>query len=351
MQRHDLKVIKILFLLILGILVALHCAPKPKGLGSESEIIVVADSLDWVFLKNPIKATFEKEILTPHPEKIFSIKQVDPEELERYSVWRNLILLSTLKSQGAAAQLVKKMLSAEARAKVKEGKGYVFTKQNPWAEEQLLMVLVANDLKTLKTKLNQNREFLFNIFDEYLNEVTEGQMFNRLEQVEVEKELLKKYGWMVKIQHDYFIALEEPEDNFVMLRRRFPERWLYVLWVDTDDPSLLTPEWCIEKRKQVGVKFYDNDEVVDEYTSTKEVEFWGRRAIRVEGIWENDEKVAGGPFRSYCFYDEGSQRIYTIDLAVFNPGSRKEPFLRQLDIIARSFKTREELTASTGSRR
>ena len=46
---------------------------------------------------------------------------------------------------------------------------------------------------------------------------------------------------------------------------------------------------------------------------------------------------------NYVFFDEYTNRIYMIDLAVFAPEfvSKKEPFIRQLEVIASTFTTQQ----------
>jgi hypothetical protein len=79
------------------------------------------------------------------------------------------------------------------------------------------------------------------------------------------------------------------------------------------------------------------------YTKTKESEFLGRWCLKIEGLWEHEEQVAGGPFLAYVFYDEGTQRVYVIDCATFAPNKVKIPFLDQMDAVAHTFKTKVEL--------
>jgi hypothetical protein len=75
----------------------------------------------------------------------------------------------------------------------------------------------------------------------------------------------------------------------------------------------------------------------------KEVDFQGRYAIQLDGVWENLKHNIGGPFRSYGFYDESDQRIYLVDYSVFAPGLKKWPFMRQLEAMARTFKVKAEM--------
>jgi hypothetical protein len=180
-------------------------------------------------------------------------------------------------------------------------------------------------------------------------------MYSIYEQKDLEKKLLEKYGWTVRVQHDYSIYKEFPQENFVMLRRAWPERWLFVCWQRLDDPSRITLDWAVAWRNSIGARFYENDRVVKPETaargfktppdlSAREVEFTGRRALEVQGLWENEVKVAGGPFKAWAFYDEYTQQAFLIDIAVFAPGREKVPLMRQLEIMARTFRTQHDRT-------
>ena len=69
------------------------------------------------------------------------------------------------------------------------------------------------------------------------------------------------------------------------------------------------------------------------------------------GLWqmvgeENGKKIQygmGGAFLTYAFYDQPSSRLYLIDGMVFAPNFPKREFLRQLEVIAYTFRTRQEV--------
>lgn len=342
------RIIKVFsFWLILLILAG--CFGKPTSVGGETELYVIADAQDWEFLESALRDVFERVINTPQPEKVFAINWVSPDNFGDFATRKNLIIVGILNSPSELTQRIESMLSPEVRQRVEAGTAFVFPKKDAWADEQLLVVLASNTLPELRVKLSENQDFLYNLFNEKLIEETGEQMFKQLEQIELERELLNKYGWTVRIQHDYIINIERPQNRFVMLRRSLPgsERWLFVHWIDEGDPSVISESWAINTRNTLTKKFYQNDKINEEYTHSKEIEFLGRPAVMLEGLWENDEKVIGGPFRNYSFYDVDSQRIFMIDIAVFFPGGDKEPFLRQLDIMAHSFETAEKTTENT----
>ena len=327
------------------LLISLGCFRKPQGAGQDTGLFVIADSTNWVALEPALKDVFERTIKTPQPEKVFGVHWVPPRRFSQFATRKNLVLAGALQSEGEIDGQISKMLSPEVKNRVIDGSAFYFPKDNPWAEGQLLVVLVSNTVTELQDKLMENKKHLYELFQTRLLEETSAKMYQRLEQKELAEKLLNQYGWTVRIQHDYIVNKERPQDRFIMLRRSLPgrERWLFVHWIDDADPSIVDERWVINTRNKQTEKFYEVDLINEEYTSSREVEFLGRSALMLEGLWANEAKMAGGPFRNYTFYDEDSGRIYMIDIAVFFPGGEKEPFLRQLDIMAHSFKTANEI--------
>lgn len=320
------------------------CEQKISGWGDDGDIHVLADSTIWLATEPILRDVFEKSIMTPQDETIFTILKA---ELNKFKRYKNLIFLATLDGEGAVANIVNNSLEPAAKQKVNDG-NYVFVQKEKWASDQFIMFLVSTDKDRLIEKIKENKDYLFNIFDDYWDEVNKKRMSRIDRQTEIEKSFLTKYGWTVSVLDDYFIFVENPDSHFVMLRRYLPERWLFVHWIDTYDPSVITTKWCIDKRNKIGLHFYEGDEVEQKFTQpdTAIVDFLGRRALKISGLWRNDKKQAGGPFKNYCFYDEKSQRIYMLDYALFSPRleNPKRNLLRQAEILLHTFKTSDEIS-------
>ncbi len=323
------------------------CELKKSAIGEESEVVVVADSTLFATIQPVLKKALERTILTPQPEKIFTLKYMPPNQLGRAVVRHFILMAGTLDGQDKTSKQVRAMLSEKLLEQVKNSQSFVFRKQEPWAENQLLLVLVAPDSASLKARIAENQDYLFNILQEENFRRTEKEMFSQLEQKDLEQKLLEKYGWTLRIQHDYIIYREDEKNNFVMLRRTSPERWLFVYWIESDNPEIVTKEWIFQTRNWIGRKYYENDRVLDSLYQVHESKIGDRWVLEVDGLWENEEKVAGGPWKAFAFYDDATKRAYLIDIAVFAPGMRKEPFLRQLEVMARSFRTAADLKAET----
>ena len=333
------------YLVLLLALLLFGCFGKPAASGEDNQLFIVSDSDNWEALESSLKDVFEKVIETPQPEKLFEVYWVPPEKFSQFATRKNIAIVGILNSEGEINEKVSNMLSAEVKAKVADGSAFVFPKENPWAEKQLLVVLASTGFAELEKKLQDNKDYLYQLFEKKVLQATMAQMFSQLEQTELSEKLLENYGWELRIQHDYIINIERGQDRFVMLRRSLPgrERWLFVHWIEDGNPNIINEEWAMNTRDMLTKKFYENDFIDRKHTASEEVDFLDRPALRLEGLWGNDEKVAGGPFRNYTFYDEQSGRIYIIDVSVWFPKGSKEPFLRQLDIMAHTFKTADEV--------
>jgi len=328
------------YLVLLGFFLMVSCSLKPRGWWREGVVAVMADSTDWEAVQGVLRSVFERVVRTPQLEKTFSLRYVKEEDFARYTEFRYLVLAATLESRGEIGKIVGGVISdPEIRKGVEEGKYYVWVQRNQWAKDQIMVILVAKDVPTLREKIGSNSDFLYAIFDTDFNQRLKKEMFERGEQKEIEKKLMALYGWTLRVQHDYFLVQEFPEEGFVWFRRMYPERWIFVRWVDGGDTALLNAQWVAGERNRIGAVYYGGDRVVNQYFFSHRSSFLGRTAQITSGLWENDYKVAGGPFKNYTFYDPLSRRVYMIDLAVFAPGRDKVFFLRRLEVIARTFRT------------
>jgi len=186
-------------------------------------------------------------------------------------------------------------------------------------------------------------------------------MFRRGRQPEVEERLLRDHAFMVKVQHDYLIA--EDTTNFVWLRRILSDTWrsLFVHYVEYADPRVISPAWIYAQRDSLARAYLQGN--VGGYVQTDrrqalethEVDFRDRYALETRGLWhmvgpDNSGEIVsygmGGPFVNYTIYDEESGRIYMIDGMVFAPGFEKREFLRQLEVIAYTFRSRGEVESA-----
>jgi hypothetical protein len=345
----------ILYIFLITILIITGCDPTIKpARGLEDEIYVIADSIEYEELKTALETTFEKLIYTPQPEKLFTLKRISVNEIERYKNKKNLVIVAPLKSRSTTSQFIKAIVDSAARMKLVENNGFLIKKYDLWARDQLVMVLTSPDTQELEFNILKNKDALLYTFQQISDKRLYSSLYNsRYEQENIEGKLLKDYGWLIYVQADFQLALNKPEDNFVWLRRSpnsDMERWIFIHWIENASPELLNADSIKVIRNRLTEKYYrtsDNSAYVviaKDYYTTSEVNFKGRYAIFTQGLWDLNIKGMGGPFINYTFYDEKSRRLYMLDGSVFAPKYYKRNLIHQMDVTLQSFMTGDELS-------
>ena len=332
------------FVFVLAAFCLLGCYKIELVRGPEYNMYIFAEESDWLQLEPILSEVFQQTVMTPQPESHFNLIQVNADSMGIYLFHKHLLFVSTLESEGKIADIVMRSIDKpELKEKVRNGESFLFKKSDQWGKDQLILTMVSSSIPKLKQQIQENRDFIYDMALQHQQRLVKQLMYDRLENTDLSEELLGKYQWNVRVQHDYFVALDDSVDRFVFLRRRQPERWLFVKWFDGLDPSSITLDWYLDMRDSIGVWYYGGDTVNRGYTGSKVSDFQGRWCLKIEGLWENEEKVAGGPLLAYVFYDEPTRRTYVIDCAVFAPNRLKIPYLDQLNNMANTFQTEVDL--------
>ena len=327
---------------------------KKIAKGFEDEIIVVADSVEYEMILESLQSVFEKEIFTPQPEKLFTLKRMDVSRLQNNKRLKNVIIAAPLNSGSKTSAYIEAIVDSSVEAKLSSDTTFIVYKYDLWAKNQIVAVLAANTIEELNTTILKNSENLLYAFQKKSDERLFSNLYNpAYEKKDIEGKFLRDYGWVIYVQADYIVALDKPEDNFVWLRRSpgsDMERWIFVHWIDNATPEYLNQDSIKVLRNRLTKQFYQTIDdasyvvVAEDYFVVNEVNFNGRYALFTQGLWELNIKGMGGPFVNYFFYDEKLQRIYMIDGSVYAPKYYKRNLIQQMDVTLQSFRTKAELT-------
>ncbi len=345
----------IVSVLMVFALLGLNCKTTLKpAMGEEDEVIVVADSIEFVTMEHSLRQVFEKEIFTPQPEKLFYIRRINYDELERFKNRKNIVFAAPINSGSDVSKFIETSVDSSAKEKILKGESSYIFRYDLWAKNQIVILISSDDIQSMEFAIMNNADkFLYTlqkISDKRLSESTYN---SRYENKKLQAQLLKNYGWMVYCQADYVLAVDRPDKNFVWLRRSpdtAMERWIFISWVDNATPEYLNADSIYAIRNRLTKEFYrtsdDNDyvEIADSAIAPVEVNFKGRYALFTQGLWRTTDKFMGGPFINYTFYDEAAKRIYVLDGSVFAPKFYKRKIIQQVDVILQTFLSKEEMS-------
>lgn len=217
-----------LLIIIVFVLVLTHCRGRHLSFGYTADIFVLADSTIWEETEAQLHNIFERPLVTPQRESVFLVQRAT---LAFYKNYNNLIFITALNDRGDVTKFLENSLSSDVLEKVKEGT-YLFVRENLWSDNQLVMFLVTNELDSLKMRLAENSNHLFNIFNDYWNDAKKSSLYSMYEEKQIEKYLKNNYAWSIRVPHNYSIEVENNNGKFILLRHAFPERTLDIRSLD-----------------------------------------------------------------------------------------------------------------------
>ena len=323
--------------------------------GKSGEVVVIADSATWA---GPIGEALREEIgpyqttLAPIDEEhLFDLRRMDLTEQFYNVVQRQhaVVFAAPLSDQTDEAKYLRDRLGPDALSAVENGAPGVFAKHDLWAEGQLVVYATGPDAEATAQSIRQRGPVLRRQLGEVVRLRTQEDMFKKARQYELEDTLMLHHGFAVNVQHDYFIAKDtsySADAGYVRLRRLLDGTWrdLFLLYEPgraplapdalADELDRLAADHLPGSREGSFVQIERRNALV---ADTVEIE--GLQATELRGLWRMTEDAMGGPFVAYRFYEPAQDRTYTYYGMVFAPNFRKREFLRQMEVIAHTFRT------------
>ncbi len=327
------------------------CKPlKREAYGSFNRIYVFSDDAEAQFYKEHLSTFVEREIKTPKLEKVYTIFWGDTATFDRATHYHILIITASLNSPDFFGALLRKSLSAEARAAIERNEQNIFFIKDVWAKNQLVIFISGATPELTENALITGGERLYARITEYTNSNVAQWLFGsfngRNERIDIEQKIARECHFTIRIPRMFELEKGSCEQNFIWLRALEPERWVFISWqrLDSIADRRISMRDIAMLRDSLCDIYYEGD-VVDEQIPmffTHDT-LDGKPVLRYNGRWANHTTYLGGPFFGYILDDIAGNRRYMIDCAVFAPGSRKEPYLRHCEVIARTFSTAEKL--------
>jgi hypothetical protein len=295
--------------------------------GKETTVVVVCADDDWEQAGPNLSEAFSVKEKTLPEQLVFDLVRYRAQDLELYRFRKNLILLGDMDSE-----VFRDVLSEDARVMVRSGESYMFGSLDGWIGGQILVMIVAPPEEPLSRIVELAGPAAFEYFRTHSLDRIRKRIYGDGIEEKTKDHTKKAYGWTLDLPRGYRIADEDSSGRFVSFIKHDPERVILVYWgFEKGEKS-----W-VDVRNEMSSVYLQGDEVVLERASMSDVNFRGYRARKIEGHWENEDKVMGGPFTTYCFQDTISGTYYMVDYNVFAPAMRKWPILGQVEWITQTF--------------
>ena len=326
-----------LFLFLLCLLI-FGCAGKKDSLGTDDEIRVICSKIDEPVIKDYLASVFDDTIYTPAPEPLFKLIFSRPEHYEDLKEYAQVIIAAVNRnSTNPGYRLLKKLLP-EGQLNNSEEDNPVLLTRDLHAKDQVYAVINASNKEHLFNYLDKNKCLLRKHYDEQFKLRGSRFLFND-NQTQIEEKINEDYGWFLKIPWGWEVLRNDDKMNFFWMGSEYPYRWMSIKWDNgnniNDGLSLGKQIWNFPINHYKSIRFNENRFKLDR------IYFNDYKGWQCSGIWESMDSLdaKGGPFYSYIFYDHHSDRTFHINTLVHNPGKSKAVYIRQMELIAKSFRS------------
>lgn len=342
---------------------AAACGNDPKNMslakGVPGDLYVVIDSAQS---KGPVGKVLDSLLSAempglPREEPIFRLHWVDARKLnfilkER----RNMIYVMTLDRASQGAAIVRKMFTPESITMIRDDeKLFMHTASNVSARSQEVAFVYNKTEQQLVKHLRKEGGRLVTFFNQKERERLKQSLFKSGQVKGISEILVREFGCTLKVPFGYKLADKQPD--FLWIRQVNPknDKDIFVSRKPYTSQSEFGRERLISFRDEVCRKylFADPDDS-DSYLLTETtvpyipvtadtVNFNGRFAIQLRGLFRSHTPGLGGPFIGYAMVDERTQQLYYIEGFTISPGVNQREIMRELETILYTFQTGPEL--------
>ncbi len=321
------------------IFINICCDSKRDANGSDNEIRVICSEIDKVNVERFLKLIFNDTLYTPEPEPFYVLKFSSPETYSKLKKQTNVVIAAIDRdSTNSGLKLIKNILPGKQIRDMELNDPIILAK-NVHANHQLFMVINANSYNQLIEFSDKKRDYIKRNFNEQFMVRQSRFLFSKNSINALKDSLLIEFGWSLDLPWGWDIVKKIPDSNFVWLGKEMPYQWIGIGWSDGNQVGneLAAGNFIWEWPK----KHYKNIHFSDYKFDLKKASKNSLSAWRATGIWEtlNLIESKGGPFRSYVYYDNKKDLTYHLNYLIFYPGKSKSIYLRQADMIIKTFKT------------
>ena len=316
----------------------ISCGSKKKSLGMDDEIRVVCSKIDEPLLRNYLSTIFSDTLYAPQPEPLFKIIFSRPEHYQDLKKYAQIIVAAVNRNNSNSGyRLLQNLLPDEQLNNSLDDNPMLLTR-DLYAKDQVYVILNASNEEHLFYEIDKNQQLLKMHYDDQFK-IRGNKFIFEDNQIEIEKKLSQNYKWSIKVPWGWEVLRNDTKTNFFWMGSEYPYKWISVKW---DDGNYIEDQLLVGKQVwNYPIDYYKSIRFNDYGFKLDRIYFNDFKGWQCSGVWESSDSLEakGGPFFSYIFYDEKTNRTFHINTLVHNPGKSKALYIRQMRLIAKSFKS------------
>ncbi|MFV0505527.1 MAG: DUF4837 family protein [Bacteroidales bacterium] len=309
---------------------------KPSTIGKSSELSIVIEDTYWKdSLGQELKKTFKQAVPhLPQDEPMFDLSQITPLIFkDAFLKTRNLLIV----------QIDPKHVAPS-----------LSTADNVYARPQSIAYLKAASPKEAKDYIAKGSKVLIKYF---LKKNRDAQIETNkdFDDLKLQTDVREKFGVDMVLTPGYRKAtLPDRDDNFMWLdfNGSIARMGIIIYTSPYTNEEMFSKEAIITRRNELLQKYVlgnkENSYMTTEVRlapSTENIDFKGKYAVEMRGLWKMENDFLGGPFVGLTILDEKNNRLITVEGFVSAPATDKRDFMRQVEAIVYSLSFPEEQVA------
>ncbi len=310
---------------------------KSKAYGENNEVHLFAGGQNLEAVRDSLLRSLTRTVTIVHEEPYFYPKFQPANQFQNFRLYRNLVLCGTTNGTDEISLLIAKNLAPEQVAAARNGGGEMFVAQDHYAQDQLIIYLLAKDPATL-AELARERDG--QIFDRLLKRYKERLGEELYKNAIIEDDFFANRPYRLKVPQYYNTWKDFKNERYLSLIHQPPsppDKYISVYY-EPMPVNRVDEDWIYQTRQDLGRKYMEGDQIYLDSHWVEAARIAGHQGLRLWGHWINEDKGGyGGGFQTWAFWHEPSQRAYLIDNIVLNPGGDKLPSLLELEMLSRSF--------------
>jgi hypothetical protein len=352
-----------LLIILVAALIVSACGSDTKNIplakGLVGDLYVIMDSAQR---KGPVGKILDSLLQAempglPREEPIFRIHWVDARKLNYVlKERRNLIYVMTLDRHTEGADIVRRKFTPESIQIIKtQPDEFLSTVSDVSARNQEIAFVYGTDEATLIRNLRNKGQKLVSYFELKERERLTQSLFKAGQMKGITDLMIKDFSCAMKIPFGYKLA--DHTKDFLWVRQINPrdDKDIFISRKPYTSQADFSLERLIAYRDDVCRKYLFADPAeTDSYLMTETtvpfipvtadtVNFGGRFAIQLRGLFRSHTPGVGGPFIGFAVVDEATQQFYYMEGFTISPGRDQREIMRELETILRTFQTSEQL--------
>jgi hypothetical protein len=316
-ERRNFSMKKFIPVLTALAILVTGCNYKPDSVGRARDVLVFTAHRELV--EQELAFALGEQVFTPQPTREFVVRYLEPAELANRLAQHGILIVG-FEDDSLIQSLFPDLSANDSFA--------LYRIKDVWAKNQSVLVFIARDTLSMLVGLKAVRSKIHEVFKYRLLERLEAMTYEKGKDEELSRKI-QAYGFKLKVPKEWLLDERYAAQDFIWVHAHDPERSIFIYWEEEERADI--------SRTRITALFYEGDYLDSTFTTAGPSYFRGNEAIRIEGVWQNEELIVGGPMITFAFNEGG--RFWMIDAILFYPGpaTKKVFWLNQLEVILATF--------------